>query len=313
MEFYQLLCFVEVAKYENMTTASQKMYVSQSSLSKTIARLEKNVGMQLFDRVGTTIKLNAYGRELLKSAEQIIVKVKRTELLLEQMHNGEYGSVTIGSTLFSYLDDLVENFIMLHPNISIKTVSGSADLLQRELLNGGIDLIISTYPYSDTDFKEIPIFKEPMGVCMAKDHPLADKESLSIQDLHYEKFIINNPSSDKSNQTMRVCEAAGFIPNVIFEGMMPRTCGALVSKHRGIMVLCKSRFSYMKMKFKEEYSQLVHKELCDAGVDRVTKITMTKNATITKAVEMFIDYTVAYGYDAFCGTLPRVFDMCQPG
>lgn len=102
MEFYQLLCFVEVAKYENMTTASQKMYVSQSSLSKTIARLEKNVGMQLFDRVGTTIKLNAYGRELLKSAEQIIVKVKRTELLLEQMHNGECGSVTIGSTLFSY-------------------------------------------------------------------------------------------------------------------------------------------------------------------------------------------------------------------
>ena len=174
------------------------------------------------------------------------------------MHNGECGSVTIGSTLFSYLDDLVENFIMLHPNISIKTVSGSADLLQRELLNGGIDLIISTYPYSDTDFKEIPIFKEPMGVCMAKDHPLADKESLSIQDLHYEKFIINNPSSDKSNQTMRVCEAAGFIPNVIFEGMMPRTCGALVSKHRGIMVLCKSRFSYMKMKFKEEYLSLIH-------------------------------------------------------
>ena len=308
MELYQLRCFIEVARYENMTVAAQKMYVSQSSLSKTIQRLEQNLGVQLFDRVGSNIRLNDYGRLLVDSAEQILAKVDSAERMLRQMRSGEGGSVAVGSTLFVYLDELIENFILSNPGISVKTVSGTADSLQQLLLSGSIDLIISTYPFQIPEFHEIELFKEPMGVCMTPEHPLAASESVSINDLRNENFIVNNPSSDKGNQTLRVCEAAGFKPNIIFEGMIPRTCGALVASGRGVMIICKSRFSYMQMKYHEEYGGLIHRDLCDTGPERVTKITLPRKVATTMAVERFVKYAADYGYEAFCGRLKGDFE-----
>lgn len=311
MELYQLQCFIEVAKYENMTTAAQKMYVSQSSLSKTIGRLEKSAGVQLFDRIGTTIKLNAYGRELLKSASQITEQIKHVEFLLEQMKSGDGGRINIGSTLLAYLDDLIDNFVVQNPNIAIKVVFGSADTLQRELINGSLDLIISTYPFGSSDFEEIDLFNEPMGVCMSRFHPLSNKKDLTLYDLRSEKFIVNNPSSDKSNQTIRACATAGFEPNVIFEGMLPRSCGTLVSMGRGVMVVCKSRFMYLQKKYENEYGTLIHKELADSSINRVTKITLVKNSNLPRSVETFIDYATKYGFDAFCGTMPRAYKLTE--
>lgn len=67
MDLNSLLYFVTVAKFENMSRASEQLHLSQPALSKSIALLEDNLGVELFDRNGRSIKLNRYGKFFLES------------------------------------------------------------------------------------------------------------------------------------------------------------------------------------------------------------------------------------------------------
>ncbi len=308
MELYQIECFREVANCENMTLAADKLFVSQSSLSKTIARLEKDLGVKLFDRVGTTLQLNGYGREFKITADKIHAMINNSTAKIQQMRKGSVGSVMFGSNISQFLDDLLENFSFLYPNISMRVSSGTADYLQRKLYDGTIDFILSTYDYGRRDIEVIPLFHEPMGVCMSKDHPLAGEKEIYIEQLRNENFVINNAISDRNNHTMRMCENAGFTPNILFEGPLPRVCGALVSENKGIMVICASRYNYMLKKGNPEFKELVHKNIADAGGIRTTSIQRLQNKQLTAAEELFIDYARENAEVAMNGKLERIFE-----
>ena len=72
MELTQLRYFQAAAQYEHMTRAAEALYTSQSSLSKTIARLEAEIGQPLFDRVGNRIRLNAAGRQFAQAVNLML-------------------------------------------------------------------------------------------------------------------------------------------------------------------------------------------------------------------------------------------------
>lgn len=197
---------------EAVKNRSRVLYISQSSLSKTIARLEKDVGVQLFDRQGNFIKLNGYGAELLRTAGRILMLVDSEKRLLSEMSKGETGSVIVGSNINQFLDDLYEIFSISYPDVTLRIVSGSADDMQQKLLSRELYMVISTYKYASHEISLIPLFTESMGIIVSKAHPLAARKEVSIKELQNERFLINNSKNDRRNHTFVVCERAGFQP-----------------------------------------------------------------------------------------------------
>ncbi len=118
MELIQLLYFMEVAKYENMTLAAKKNHISQQALSKSIRKLEQELGAELFDRHNRHLSLNASGRLAL-----------------------------IGSSSLISIRSLILNFNIAYPNFLISTNSIPEDHLFEKLRRRQIDVAISAQEY----------------------------------------------------------------------------------------------------------------------------------------------------------------------
>lgn len=87
MELLQLKYFQTVARLEHMTKAAEELHIAQPSLSKTIARLEKDLGVPLFDRQGRQITLNPFGKVFLKRVERIFHELSEGEREIKDLAN----------------------------------------------------------------------------------------------------------------------------------------------------------------------------------------------------------------------------------
>ncbi len=96
MDFTSLIYFQTVAKYENMSRASEHLHISQPALSKSISLLEESLGVVLFDRYGRSIKLNRYGKFFLERTEIILREFERTKEDLQNMVAPGHGEVSLG-------------------------------------------------------------------------------------------------------------------------------------------------------------------------------------------------------------------------
>lgn len=96
MELNQLKYFSVVAELENMSMAAQKLHVSQPSLSMTIGRLEDDLGIPLFDRIGGKIRLNQIGNDLLQNTNQILQQVDQMYAKAAEKAGTETGKVAFG-------------------------------------------------------------------------------------------------------------------------------------------------------------------------------------------------------------------------
>jgi DNA-binding transcriptional LysR family regulator len=85
LEFLQLKYFQEVAKYEHFTRASENLHIAQSTLSISISRLEEELGVQLFDRIGKHIKLNRYGKVFLDRVDKVFLQLEVGKKELQDM------------------------------------------------------------------------------------------------------------------------------------------------------------------------------------------------------------------------------------
>src|SRR5579875_959834 len=123
MDLLQLRYFQTVARHEHMTQAAQKLYISQSSLSKTIAHLERELGVTLFDRQGRQIRLNQYGKVFLRRVEQAFAALEDGRRELVDLIEQERERVVLASMSVYLLPGLLQAFREHHPGISIRLFS----------------------------------------------------------------------------------------------------------------------------------------------------------------------------------------------
>lgn len=95
MELLQLRYFVAAAREENVTRAAQKLHIAQPALSQSIARLEEEMGVRLFDRVGKRIRLNAAGRELLRTVEPMLASLAAMPEKLQAIADEEAETISL--------------------------------------------------------------------------------------------------------------------------------------------------------------------------------------------------------------------------
>lgn len=246
MELYQLKCFYEAAREQNITRAAQKLQISQPALSKTIARLEEDLGVKLFDRRSKAIVLNEYGLAVLQKAEAIFSAVEDIRQNVEDIQSGSVGQIMIGSTLpsseNSWLLKCVRDFILANPKVSVSQRQMSPERLCQAVLEDEIDIALGGPYLMRPELDWTDLFTRHLGLIVSSDSPLAGKTSVSIAELEDVDFICNNSNADMEELTWDVCRRAGFEPRITLCSNYSNLIGEMVSLGRGVAFIPETIF-----------------------------------------------------------------------
>jgi DNA-binding transcriptional LysR family regulator len=195
MELRQLEYFVAVAAELNFSRAAQRIHVVQSALSASVGRLEKELGVELFDRSKRQITLTGAGEVFLQHAQDVIHTAHRARSSIEDYRDQLTGTVTLG-TLMSWgtlnLPAALEEFRRLNPLVTVRlrqSLTGSAGHLDA-IANGQMDLALVSIPSSPSRRVAVrELTREPMVFVCYSSHALARRRRVQLADLAGQDFI----------------------------------------------------------------------------------------------------------------------------
>ncbi|MCM1273586.1 MAG: LysR family transcriptional regulator [Clostridium sp.] len=188
MEIRTLRYFLEIAREENMSHAAEKLHVSQPTLSRTMKDLEEELGKPLFTRSNYSIHLTEEGMLLRKRAEDLLEMAdKITEEFSSMNDETISGEIYIGcaeSHLVKYLARAIGSVHKSYPDIRYRITSGDTEQVTEKLRKGLYDFAFIVEPpdLSQYNYLEIPE-TDTWGAVVPTSHPLAKKESVTVDDL----------------------------------------------------------------------------------------------------------------------------------
>jgi DNA-binding transcriptional LysR family regulator len=212
-----------VAAELNFSRAAQRIHVVQSALSASVGKLEKELGVELFDRSKRQIALTAPGETFLRHARGVIQTVQMAQSSVEGYRDQLAGTVTLG-TLMSWgtlnLAAALEEFRRLNPLVTVhlrQSLTGSAGHLDA-IANGQMDLALVSIPSSPSPLVVLQrLTQEPMVFVCESTHPLAHRRRVQTADLDGQDFINFPPGWGIRQRLDANFAAAGIRPNGAYE------------------------------------------------------------------------------------------------
>lgn len=234
MEFLQLKYFQTVARLEHMTKAAEQLQIAQPSLSKTISRLEEDLGVELFDREHRKISLNAAGRIFLNRVDRAFAELNEGQRELNQFIDLDQRSITLAVTIPRVLPALLGSFLSKYPDVRFQQFLKSVSSMKKMLMEGELDYCISSVPIEGEDIRWEPLITEEIFLIVPPNHRLAERESVRLEEVKDEAFISMNTGYGFRNLTDQFCREAGFAQNIAFEGDEPTVISDLVRQGLGV-------------------------------------------------------------------------------
>jgi DNA-binding transcriptional LysR family regulator len=237
MDLNQLRYFQTVARLEHMTHASEELHVVQPSLSRTISRLEEELGTALFDRVGKQIQLNDCGKVFLDYVNKVFNELEEARCKLSDLSNTKEGTVSLAVNTSIFMPDLLRNFSKEYPHIQFRQILSTTEhinhLLEIEEVDFGISVPASV-PCKHKMIQMLSLHNAEMFLAVPPQHPLLGRESVSLHDVAKEPFISMPVGYGLREMTDIFCKQAGFIPNIVIESDEPYSIIRFVQAGLGI-------------------------------------------------------------------------------
>lgn len=185
MEFRTLKYFVTVAREESITRAAEKLFMTQSALSKAILSLEEEIGQKLFKREKYSVKLTTVGLEFFKDALKILSLARKVETKFAK--GNIYGDVYIGcaeSDAIKYFARAAKNIQKKYPDVRLNLYSGNFEDTYFRLDNGLLDFHITLQSVDVSKYNSFTLpARDVWGVILRRDDPLAEKKFFTAEDL----------------------------------------------------------------------------------------------------------------------------------
>ncbi|MCM3172253.1 LysR substrate-binding domain-containing protein [Paenibacillus sp. MER 99-2] len=234
MELLQLKYFLEVARVEHMTEAARSLHVTQSSLSKTIGRLEEDLGVPLFDRIGRKLRLNEFGSRFYRRAERALFELEQGKHEISDLSSPEHDTLELAVTTASTLPQILREFRNKRPDIQFHVQMLTTQEMVTLLHRGEVDFCLSSPPIRGEDIECQIMFIDPILVAVPKGHWLADRNSISLTELRDESFVGVKRGYGTRDLVDSICKSVGFIPTYVYEGDEPARLSSLVEAGIGI-------------------------------------------------------------------------------
>ncbi|MGR8920407.1 MAG: hydrogen peroxide-inducible genes activator [Gammaproteobacteria bacterium] len=208
----QLEYFVAVAECESFRGAAEKLDVSQPTITAQVAGLEKLLNVPLFERSRSGARLSPAGRQLLGGARRVLEELGGLVESADSIANRPGGTYRLGvtPTLGPYvLPHLLPELHRRYPELRLHVREQSPRDLETGLADGVFDLIMSTLPLDTADFYTAALFREPVKLVVAADHPLASRERITVDDLRNADILTIDEHHRFFGQVEQICRRLG--------------------------------------------------------------------------------------------------------
>lgn len=247
MEIRQIYYFLSIVDTGSFSAAADEHFISQSSLSKMILTLEKELRVSLFDRSKRKVALTDAGQAFLSHARKIVADNKA--MLFDMEHyRTDTDSFFIGTipVMAQYgIATLVSQFRDRHPNVHFHLEEIGGSNIIRSLEDHRFDIVFTRHNYLDDElFESVEIRKDKLVLVVAKNNHYARRTSIALKELANDNFILFDKATDLYRLIMDECGKAGFEPTIFFSSHRKVSVFGLVETNIGIALVPLQTYEY---------------------------------------------------------------------
>lgn len=266
--------FLEVSKYRNFTKAAEKLYISQSALSRQIQELENELGTQLFRRDYKNLKLTNDGKRFLPVAQDIVERCDKASSMFRNnlpQEQEEAPRLHVGYQRFfnsKQIYDVRGELTQSHPDLDFMMTEGTPQELSKAVSSGDLDLVfvLNVYlPKEASGLRIVPFEHNRLQLIVPENHPFAKRKSVSIRELENEDFILmNRPKSPVIvDYVTHLCRKKGFTPRASYYINDALQAIELVAAGKGISFL----HSGMRIDMLSQYYHIAAIDIDEADLE----------------------------------------------
>lgn len=253
MDLRQLELFVALAEELHFHRAAERVHISQPALSQHIKRLERKLGVVLFERTHRRVEITDAGTELLAGARDLLARSRALESKLRRRATGLAGTVKMGVGCVGMLTLAPRIAKAVHdeyPDITLELAERNGGDLIQQVREGQVDLALAFRPDPLPPGIEIEnLTEESVGLALPSGHRLVESTVLQLHDLSREPFVLFPRDFEPTTYDLffRWCSAAGFRPNVVQQADNLETLLGLVAAGLGSTVVSESIMSRLEL------------------------------------------------------------------
>jgi DNA-binding transcriptional LysR family regulator len=233
--------FVEVARQRSLTRAAESLFVTQSALSLTIQNIERDLGVQLFDRSTRWLDLTPAGEEFLPTAQRLVLDFDssiRDMRALGKRERGKVGVAAVPSVMALLLPEAVATYIDAFPGIDIYLREDNSEAVQQRVIAGDVDFGICSRWEPDPDLMFEPLFEDSFGVVFAAHHPLAERTGeLTWKEIEPYRIIGFSPDLGMQHQLSHTAHLSQEIREPRYRVSNTATIETLLTRGVGVSVM----------------------------------------------------------------------------
>ncbi len=289
MNLSQLYYFLKLAELQHYTKAAKELYIAQPSLSDSIASLEQELGVALFQKKGRNVQLTKYGEEFYFNVSQALNELERGIASMKS-HSGQVeGSIDIGcipTLLGDFLPSAIQNYRKKNPRTKFNIFHGHSVEVAHSVSAGKYDLGFCSKVEEEPDLVFVPILTQELVLIVNKNHALAGRKEVCLSDLKNYNLITYR-------ETIPIGKVVGQL-------LKEHKLEAAFSYDDEISiggVVCESPLAAVvaRTSFLKQFDSLVIIKLTDVPKDaRLIYMAYSKKNFISSAVEAFADFIVAH-------------------
>lgn len=247
MELRQVRYFAAVARRRHFTRAAEDLGIAQPALSQQVRNLERELGVELFDRSGRRVRLTDAGAAFLAWAERILADVAAAEAEMAEFAGLRRGRVVVGATPVHAvgrvdLPALLAAFHARHPGIEVALREATTDDLVGDLMLGRIDVAVGALIGGaiPDGIAAAPLYAEDLVVMTAPSHALAGRDAATIVEIAGDSLVLSTPGSPIRRAVAAAAAAAGVSLRIAFEASEPALVRSIAARGLALAVVPRS-------------------------------------------------------------------------
>jgi len=242
MTFRQLRYFLVLTEELHFSRAAERLHISQPPLSASLRQLEEELGARLFERSSKSVTMTAAGEVFQRQVRYLLEQLEGSRDLVQRVAAGASGILRIGFTqamIFRQLPTALKTLQTMHPGIELQLLEKNSADLVKAVESGHLDVgFIHAMPLPET-LSSLSIANEPFLCCLPINHPLANRDTVTVYDLIGEPMVMFTRSLAPHyyDRLISIFHIADLEPTIRHEVSQWLTIVALVAQGMGVALV----------------------------------------------------------------------------
>ncbi|RNB89654.1 LysR family transcriptional regulator [Brevibacillus fluminis] len=276
--------FKTIVESGSFSKASEQLFIAQPALTKTIQRLEKKLGVTLFERTNRIIRLTDEGQLFYETAVTMLQRMRELKIQLEDMNEHVKGHLKIGlpqiiGTFF--FPQVAKVFSKKYTEVTLEIVEEGGLSIEKLVEKGEVDVAFVVIPTQSNELEEKLIFEASFVACLPINHVLKDEQQISLEQLKQDDWIMFDHTFALRQVVLDSCRKEQFVPSIAYSTTQWDLLMELIRKELGVAIVPSPLIEMGGQ-------NLCVKEISSQYIPWKIGIVVKKNAYKTHALQAFL-------------------------